>query len=490
MTADQRRDERDLQLYRRAFAAHDVRFDGRIFMGVSSTGIYCRPVCCARLPKAEHCTFFTSAAAAEAAGYRPCLKCRPELAPGCAPVDATNRLAQQAALVMEDGQWEGNLQDLAQSLGVTDRHLRRTFAAVYGVSPIQYLQTRRLLLAKQLLTDTRLPVTQVAFAAGFQSLRRFNALFASRYRLSPTALRTACMPQAAHPQAITLLLGYRPPYQWDRLLAFLQARAIPGVERVTDETYARTVRMAHGQTTIDGWLLVRHVPHKRALAVTVCEALLPVLAMVLSRVKDLFDLRCNPGQMEEALMTMDEIRPGLYVPGLRVPGCFDAFETAARAVLGQQISVKVARTLSGRVASAYGAKVETPVQGLTHAFPAPESICALASGKEALGALGVTGARAHSIEALARAVVAKDVELTRTVDPQRQMQRLLALPGFGPWTVQVVAMRVLGWPDAFLPTDYGIRKALPGCTPKEIVQLSQRWRPWRAYATMQLWNAL
>ena len=475
MATDGRHKEQDLQMYRSAFAAHDVRFDGRVYMGVSSTGIYCRPVCSARLPKAEHCTFFTSAAAAEAAGYRPCLKCRPELVPGCAPVDAEARLAQRAATCMENGLWEGTLQGLAQSLGVTDRHLRRAFVAAYGVSPIQYLQTQRLLLAKHLLTDTDLPVAQVAFAAGFGSVRRFNALFISRYCLSPTALRAACRPQDAQPHTITLLLGYRPPYRWDKLLAFLQARAIPGVETVTNGAYARTVRLVHGETVARGWLQVRHAPHKNALTMTVSETLLPVLATVLARVKDLFDLRCDPCEIDCRLKVMDEIRPGLYVPGLRVPGCFDAFETAVRTVLGQQITIKAARTLSGRIAWAYGDKVQTPIDGLTHTFPTPEGFCALTPIQDALGALGVTGARARSIGALARAVADGDIQLSRNADPQRQMEKLLTLPGFGPWTVQGVAMRALGWPDAFLPTDYGIKKALPGYTPKEILQLSESW---------------
>ena len=247
-----------------AMQAHDVRFDGRFFCGVSSTGIYCRPICRVKLPKEENCTFFVSAAAAEAAGYRPCLRCRPELAPGLAPVDSVPRLARSAALIMEeDCLTSRKISELAAILGITDRHLRRVFFAEYGVSPVQYLQTQRLLLAKSLLTDTRLTVTDVAMAAGFGSIRRFNDLFKKHYQLTPNKLRKKGRSMEENNDGITLSLGYRPPYAWDSLISFLAARAIPGVESVAGDTYRRTVAIKKGETIHYGWISVANRPNPK-----------------------------------------------------------------------------------------------------------------------------------------------------------------------------------------------------------------------------------
>lgn len=478
--------------YYPAFKANDARFDGRIFVGVSSTGIYCRPVCRVRMPKEENCTFYGSAAAAEAAGYRPCLKCRPELAPGFAPVDAAARLSRKAALrIEEDCLSESSLEALARELCVTDRHLRRVFLSEFGVSPVQYLMTCRLLLTKSLLTDTDLPVTDVAFAAGFGSIRRFNTLFKQHYRLTPTALRKQATPTPAGTQdSLTLFLGYRPPYLWTELLAFLGGRAIPGVEQVAGNAYHRAVVLQQGETVIRGWISVENNEKRNALAVTLSRSLLPVLPKVLGRVRHLFDLDCDPVEVYGTLQGMNRIRDGLCVPGLRLPGCFDAFEMAVRAVLGQQITVKAARTLAMRMAAAYGTALSTPIEGITHCFSTPAEICGLdGSIENHLGPLGVIGARARSIQALARALERGDIDLSRNADPHAQMEKLHTLPGFGDWTVQYVAMRALGWPDAFPHTDYGVKKALEGLTPKEILALAEEWRPWRAYATIHLWNA-
>ena len=476
-----------------AFKAKDARFDGRFFVGISSTGIYCRPVCRVRMPKKENCSYYPSAAAAEAAGFRPCLKCRPELAPGLAPIDALAGLARKAALAMEvDGPDDARLPELADSLGVTDRHLRRAFRAEFGVSPVQYLQTRRLLLAKNLLTDTDLSIIDVALAAGFGSLRRFNHLFKSRYRLSPAALRrqSAARPTAAGDH-ITLNLGYRPPYEWDKMLAFLGGRAIGGVEETADGFYRRTVALAGGGRMHDGWISVGHSPEQKAIIVTMAAGLLPVLPQVLARVKGLFDLQANPAEIYETLSALDEIKPGLSVAGTRLPGCFDPFEMAVRAVLGQQITVKAARTLATRLASAYGRTINTPFGGLTHIFPPPETIAALEGpAADHLGPLGVIGARARSIQALARALASGELELSPRADGAEQKKKLAALPGFGPWTVEYIAMRALGQTDAFPHTDYGVKKALEGLTAKEILTAAERWRPWRAYATVNLWNSL
>ncbi len=475
-----------------AAKAHDVRFDGRFFCGVSSTGIYCRPICRVKPPKEENCTFYSSAAAAEAAGYRPCLRCRPELAPGLAPVDSVARLARSAALLMEEGVLATKkLSDLAAMLGITDRHLRRVFFAEYGVTPIQYFQTQKLLLAKSLLTDTQLSVTEVAMTAGFGSIRRFNDLFKKHYRLAPNKLRNKGRSQAESNDGITLFLGYRPPYAWNNLISFLADRAIPGVESVVDNAYRRTVAVKKGETICRGWISVVNRPEKNGLAVTLATTLLPVLSQVLTRIRFLFDLNCSPDKVSAKLMAMDELAHNIYVPGIRVPGCFDPFEMSVRAILGQQVTVKAASTLAMRLVNALGEKIETPFSELTFTFPQPGKICSLEGPIEAhLGPFGITGARARAVLALAEALASNAITLAYGATPAIEMEKLHKLPGFGPWTVQYIAMRALGWPDAFPHTDYGVKKALSDRSPQEILTLSQAWSPWRSYATVLLWNSL
>jgi AraC family transcriptional regulator of adaptative response / DNA-3-methyladenine glycosylase II len=476
-----------------AMKARDVRFDGRFFCGVSTTGIYCRPVCRVKLPKEENCTFFITAAAAEAAGYRPCLRCRPELAPGLAPVDSVSRLAGSASQAMEeDCIAPCRISELAASLGITNRHLHRVFLAEYGVSPVQYLQTRRLLLAKNLLTDTMLSMSDVAMAAGFGSIRRFNDLFLKRYRLAPGMLRKKAWNASENKSdVITLSLEYRPPYAWDHLISFLAARAIPGVESVVADAYRRTVAVKKGETIHYGWIAVANRPNRNALSVTMATSLLPVLSQVLAKTRLLFDVNCCPDKVYEKLAVMNEFSEGVCVPGIRMPGCFDPFEMSVRAVLGQQITVKAARTLAMRLAKGMGDNVDTPFEELAFAFPHPDKICSLDGAIENhLGGLGITGSRARSILALAQAMANHSIIFSLGANPADVMDKLSKLPGFGPWTVQYVTMRALGWPDAFPHTDYGVRKALSGRTEKEILTISQKWSPWRSYATVLLWNFL
>lgn len=475
-----------------AMRAHDTRFDGRFFCGVSSTGIYCRPICRVKLPKETNCTFYLSAAAAEAAGYRPCLKCRPELAPGLAPADAVARLARSAARVIEeDCLTDRRISELAEMLGISDRHLRRVFFAEYGVSPVQFLQTQRLLLAKNLLTDTDLAVTDVAMTAGFGSIRRFNDLFKKQYRLAPGRFRNKEQVVCRDGDTITLFLAYRPPYAWNELISFLAARAIPKVECVSQDAYRRTVALKKGETLHSGWISVAQLPKRNAISVTVASTLLPVLPQVLTRVRHLFDLNCDPCSVYEKLETMESISPDIRVPGIRLPGSFDAFEMSTRAVLGQQITVKAARTLATRLADAFGEQIETPFEELSRTFPLPDKICSLEAPIEnRLGPLGVIGARARSILALAQALDSNAITLSLHGDHSLEMQKLLKLPGFGPWTVNYIAMRALGWPDAFLDTDYGVKKALAGMPSKEALTLAQTWSPWRSYATITLWDSL
>lgn len=475
-----------------AMQAHDPRFDGRFFCGVSSTGIYCRPVCRAKVPKKKNCSFFMSAAAAEAAGYRPCLRCRPELAPGLAPVDSATRLARSAALRMEEDILDSRtISELASILGITDRHLRRVFFTEYGVSPVQYLQTQRLLLAKSLLTDTQLSVTEVAMSAGFGSIRRFNDLFKTHYRLAPKMFRNKPLTISENDQGITLSLGYRPPYAWNNIVTFLAVRAIPGVEHVSDGIYRRTVAIRKGKTIHYGWITVANQPKQSRLSVKISPALLPVVSSVLSRIRLLFDVNCNPEIVYEKLSTMKRLAPNIYVPGIRVPGSFDSFEMSVRAILGQQISVKAAITLAGRVASVFGEKIDTPFDNLSFTFPEPEKLCAPKSPIEnQLRSLGISEPKSRSIMTLAKAMTSNSIVLSYGANPIDEMKKLSNLPGFGPWTIQYIAMRALGWPDAFPHTDFGVRKALSNRTPQEILKMSQQWSPWRSYATILLWNSL
>jgi AraC family transcriptional regulator of adaptative response / DNA-3-methyladenine glycosylase II len=476
-----------------ALSAHDSRFDGRFFVGVSSTGIYCRPICRVKRPKEKNCLFFPSAAAAEKAGYRPCLKCRPELAPGRAPADASSRIAGQAVLLLaDDNLADSGIGELADRLGITGRHLRRVFCAEFGVSPVQYLQTCRLLLAKNLLTDTELPITEIAMTAGFGSIRRFNDLFKKRYRMAPGRLRkTLAISPDRGAGGITLFIAYRPPYEWTGLISFLAGRLISGVESLAQGVYRRTVALPQGDKIYRGWISLAQAPEKKSLALTVSPALLPVLPRVLSRVKLLFDTNCDPMEIYEKLSVMNRMSEGLCIPGTRLPGSFDPFEMSVRAILGQQVTVKAARTLAKRFAEALGEQILTPFEELTRTFPGPEKIISLQGPVEDhLGPLGITGARSRSIYALARALTAGTITLSAGADPEEEMKKLLLLPGFGPWTVNYIGMRALSWPDAFPHTDYGVKKALPGKTEKEIAALAEQWRPWRSYAVINLWNSL
>jgi AraC family transcriptional regulator of adaptative response / DNA-3-methyladenine glycosylase II len=493
--------------------ARDVRFDGRFFVGVTSTGIYCRPICPARTPRREHCRFFGTAAGAERHGFRPCLRCRPELAPGHASVDATVRLAQAAAALIEEGELErSGLPALAGRLGITDRHLRRVFQGQFGVSPIEYAQTQRLLLAKRLLTDTRLPVTEVALAAGFASLRRFNDCFARRYRMTPSALRRetdesaaiaaaaggAIGARAARPTApgLRLRLAYRPPLDWDALVGFLAGRAIAGVESIepgrrrggeAEPVYRRIVRVPAAGGERCGWVRVAR-PQGRAarrdlLEVEIDPSLVGAIPAVLGRVRRAFDLGCRPDEVAEVL---GELAAGSE--GLRLPGAFDGFEIAVRAILGQQITVRQARVLAGRFAAAFGEPIETPWDDLRRAFPDAASMAS--RDPTEIGALGVTRQRARTIVLLARALASGELLLEPGGDLMATLARLRAVPGVGDWTAQYIAMRALGWPDAFPAADVGVMKALGVTTPRESIEAARRWQPWRGYAVIHLWRTL
>jgi AraC family transcriptional regulator, regulatory protein of adaptative response / DNA-3-methyladenine glycosylase II len=463
----------------------DARFDGRFFVAVRTTRIYCRPVCRVKPPMRKNCRFFSHAAAAEVAGYRPCKRCRPELAPGASPMEVGSQLARITAYhINQDFLADHSLGDLAAKLGVTDRHMRQVFHAEFGVSPVEFRQTQRLLLAKRLLTDSDMPVTDVALASGFQSLRRFNALVKERYRLTPTDFRRQQRKLSSPmPSEPSFGLAYRPPLDWEGLLGFLSLRAIPHVEAVQDGTYLRTIRVKRQDREFVGHVQVTHDAGKHALSVRLSGELLPVCAVVLERVKQLFDLHADPEAIDAALGSLAKTRRGL-----RVPGSVDGFEVAVRAILGQQVSVAAARTLAGRLTLRFGSPLHTPIPSLTHLFPTPQRL-ARATVDE-IGKLGITGQRARTLIGLARAVAGG----TLLLEPGRRIEGVLGqlrdLPGVGEWTAQYIAMRALSWPDAFPHTDLGIRKALQGASPKKVLEIAEKWRPWRAYAVLHLWATL
>ena len=514
----------DITACYQAMKAHDTRFDGRFFVGVSSTHIYCRPICRVRLPQQKNCTFYPNAAAAEAAGFRPCLRCRPELAPGFAATEASAKLARTAARMIEDGvAYDVDLWLVAQKIGVTDRHLRRIFSEEFGVSPVQYAQTHRLLLAKRLLTDTSLPVSKVAFASGFSSVRRMNTLFAERYGFSPTRLRKDVNENDAPDQAdaLTFVLPYRPPYDWARLLAFFEMRAIPGVESVADGAYRRVIRVDGDTCTAKAdWLEVSHLPKRHALQLRFSSKLAGSTQAVLSRTKQVFDVAADP---QEIAASLGDLAAGAH--GLRLPGAFDGFELAMRAILGQQVTVKAARTLATRFVDAFGEPVVTPFDELTRAFPLPSRVAQ--STRDDIGRLGIVGARAEAMIAIARLVCgtgdldanattltatsahasalvhqrARDREQTRgwhalapNADPATTIAALVAIKGIGLWTAHYVAMRALAWPDAWPPQDVALLNAmnLPNTAKgqREADAIAEAWRPWRSYAVLHTWRKL
>lgn len=484
-------EKRKRALYK-AFESGDARFDGRVYVGVSSTGIYCRTVCKAKMPKYENCTFFRTAAEAEAAGFRPCMTCRPELAPGLSLVDAKSNLARRAACMMQARCSDSaSIESIAAKLGYTGRHLRRVFEFEYGVTPNQYINTCRLLLAKSLLTDTDLPVARVAQASGFGSVRRFNDVFRDHYHLTPSDLRKKHGKRALQSGTITTYLSYRPPYRFSELLAFFRHRALAHVELVDDTSYTRTVRLEDRDGNIVcGWVRVEDSPASNRLVVTMSDDLAPVVPEVIARVRRMFDTDSDPVAISQALSPLEKVVPGVRIDGIRVPGCFDAFEIACRAVIGQQVSVKAANKLAGRIAERYGAKVETGIEGLDRAWPQAADVRSLACIEDAFGELGLIKTRSRAIDAIATLIDEGTLDLDAGAVAEEQVEALLQIRGIGSWSANYIAMRTLSYPDAFLETDAGVAHALPELTPKERLVLVEDCRPWRSYAVLALWDSL
>ena len=482
-----------------ALKARDHRFDGVFFTGVTSTGIYCRPVCRVRTPKADNCRFFGHAAQAEAAGFRPCLRCRPELAPDSgtgmawSTEDASQLLAQAAARMLRDtadrGGASGQVAEVAERLGVSERHLRRIFTDHWGTSPMQFLQTLRLLNAKLLLTDTQLPVTTVASLSGFASQRRFHAAWQARYGLNPLQLRRGTAPARATDAGFGFKLPYRPPLDVVHLLGFLGQRAMVGVEWVDVDKaqWGSTLAVRQGAQQHIGWVMVRFDARQPLVHLQVADSLAPVLRQVLQRVRHALDLDLQPDRVH-ALLQGDFPQAA----GQRLPGALDGFTQAVRAVLGQQVTVKAARTLAQRLVQRWGTPIATPWPGLTHLFPAPEVLAR--TSEQDLGEQGITRQRQAAIRALALGVASGSLRLDTSASPDTTLAALKRLPGIGDWTAHYIAMRALHWPDAFPAGDVALHHAL-GLShlglreaTREAERRAQAWRPWRAYAVVRAWH--
>lgn len=474
----------------RARLARDPRFDGLFFTGVLSTGIYCRPTCPARPPKQENIVYFPSAAAATEAGLRPCLRCRPEAAPGSPAWNGTSATVSRAMLLIRQGVLnEGSLEDLASKLGVSGRHLRRLFQTHIGASPKSLATTQKILFAKKLLSETDLSVTQIAFASGFQSIRRFNAAFSKTYGTTPSAIRrrnNSDKTTRGEPFQCTLTLSYRPPFDWPRMLRFFELRAIPGVEFVAGDAYRRTIRIK--ETT--GVISVAHAPKRNVLLLTVALSDSRDLMSIIERVRRMFDLDANMTAIHDVLAADAALaRSVAELPGLRLPGAWDPFETAIRAVVGQQVSVKGARTLMGRIAAKAGPRFESADHPeLTHFFPTAHEVNTCD-----LGRIGMPERRIRTVQALAEEVDSERLSFLVKGSLSDLIAQLTRIPGIGDWTAQYIAMRAMGEPDAFPTSDLGIIKALrqgdKRLTLKQIRQRAQKWRPWRAYAAMHLWQS-
>jgi AraC family transcriptional regulator, regulatory protein of adaptative response / DNA-3-methyladenine glycosylase II len=477
----------------RALQSRDPRFDGLLFVGVTSTGIYCRPVCPARTAKLENCRFFGSAAAAQEAGFRPCLRCRPETAPDLASWRGTSNTVSRGLALIADGALDGddaNVEALAERLGIGERHFRRLFVQHLGASPIAVAQTRRVLFAKQLIHETAMPMTEVALAAGFGSIRRFNEIFRELFERPPSALRRKTSSRSFSPEAgVTLRLRYRTPYDWDSILDYLRARAISGVEVVENGSYLRTV----GMDGFTGSVQVTNLPERQSLCVNIRFPRVQSLPAIISRVRRLFDLGADIETIDTHLSLDPLLAPFVAQrPGLRAPGGWDGFELAVRAILGQQVSVAAGRRLAEQLVASHGERVSTDFVSeprLTHVFPEAQHL-ALAKSME----IGMPAARRSALKELAEAAAA-DPNLFRPFGTiEEAIARLRKIRGVGEWTAQYIALRALRETDAFPAADIGLLRGaevVDGArsTAPNLLLRSESWRPWRAYAAQHLWAA-
>lgn len=468
----------------RALVAHDARFDGAFFTGVRTTGVYCRPVCRARTPRRDSCVFFPRAALAELAGFRACFRCRPERAPGHASVDAVTRLVAAASRRIDEGALnEGSVEDLADALGTSSRHLRRAMQTELGVGPVELASSRRLALARELLLGTTMPITEIAFASGFASVRRFNSAYRDRQRMTPSDVRR---PSAARAHGVRIVLDVRPPFDPASAFSFMRARRVVPAEAFIGDAYVRATSL-QGKA---GLVTISAAKNRDAVVVEVSPSLAPALMAIAVRVRRMFDTNADLAAIGAHLATDPLLRKHVTSdPARRVIGAFDPFEWATRAVLGQQVSVRAALTLGGRLVERFGLRLrESELEGVpTHVWPDAARLAEATA--TSLASIGLTGARARTLSSLAKAVADGCLVLDPLADHDATRATLLALPGVGPWTAEYIMLRCLGWPDAFPAGDLGIRKALDGATTAECERRSERWRPWRAYAATHLWAA-
>jgi AraC family transcriptional regulator, regulatory protein of adaptative response / DNA-3-methyladenine glycosylase II len=473
----------------RAISTRDARFDGRLFVGVKTTGIYCRPICPARTPKFENTSFYPTAAAAQEAGFRPCLRCRPETSPDLAFWrGTTNTVSRALALIEAGGLDEADVEGLAGRLGIGARQLRRLFHQHVGASPIAVAQTRRILLAKQLIHETSLPMAEVALASGFNSVRRFNETFLQMFGRPPATLRRGRDHTRREAGALSIRLAYRPPYDWDAMLSFLRDRAIPGVEVVSGDIYRRTIATG-GHCGV-----ISVAPaDKNRVNVSLRFPDMAALPQIIARVRRVFDLAADPDTIGAHLALDPVLAPLVKArPGLRVPGAWDGFELAVRAIFGQQITVPAATRLLGRLVGAHGALLPAmgeEGEGLSHLFPSPTHLA-----KGDLSKLGMPNARAMAVTSLAQAISADPMIFSRSASLEETIAKLRSLPGIGEWTAQYIAMRELREPDAFPAADIGLMRAMASAdgrrpSPAELLARAEAWRPWRAYAALHLWAA-
>jgi AraC family transcriptional regulator of adaptative response / DNA-3-methyladenine glycosylase II len=480
----------------RAIQTRDPRFDGRLFVGVTSTGIYCRPVCPARTPKFEYCRFYRSAAAAQEAGFRPCLRCRPETAPDLGAWRGTSNTVLRGLSLIADGALDGDdasVDLLAERLGIGGRQLRRLFKQHLGASPIAVAQTRRVLFAKQLIHDTRLPMAEIAIAAGFGSVRRFNETFQQLFRRPPSAIRrkaVVALPEGSvAATGVTVRLRYRPPYDWPAMLSYLSARAIEGVERVDGDTYCRTV-LQDGQV---GTVEIGHLPESESLAATIRFPCVRALPGIVARIRRVFDLGADVAAIG-AHLAQDPLLAPLIAerPGLRAPGGWDGFELAVRAVLGQQVTVEAGRRLAGQLVRLCGTTLSSEQRShpaLTQTFPSAAQVAAAD-----LAPLGMPNARKAALVALAEAALADPFLFQPLGTIDETIARLRTIRGVGEWTAHYIALRAVRETDAFPASDIGLLRGAAGRdgvrpSPAELHGRAEPWRPWRAYAAQHLWAA-
>jgi AraC family transcriptional regulator of adaptative response / DNA-3-methyladenine glycosylase II len=472
--------ELDWQVCSRARLSRDARFDGKFFIGVLTSKVYCRSICPAPTAKEANVRYYPSAAAAAEAGFRPCLRCRPECSPGTpAWLGTPSTVSRALRMIAEGGLAEGGVEVLAQRLGVGSRHLRRLFLQHLGATPGAVAQTRRMDFAKKLIDETTLPMSSVALASGFGCVRRFNAAIRKVYRRTPTQIRSLARHTVPLENEYLFRLRYRPPYNWDGMLRFLAPRATPGVEAVESGSYRRSISLNGNH----GWLEVSPDGGNDGLAVRVQFGDPRALFLIVERIRAMFDLNADWAAISQGLAGDPVLAMRMEAnPGMRVPGCWNGFEMAVRAILGQQITVKGATALAGRLAAALG----TPISasgGVTHLFPPPEVLA-----DAGLSAVGMPRARWETIRALARAVSDGQIRFDGIIDADDFLARMCEIPGIGKWTAQYVAMRALGEPDAFPSGDLGLLRALGLESSRELERRAEAWRPWRAYASMYLWT--